>query len=339
MGAGHPDFGLYAAERFQKTDDPDPMPGQMPARSVVEVKGWNDDAFATARSEQVSGYWKKYGQVLVTNFREFVLVGRDKEGRPAEFDRFRLAGGGAEFEGMLRHPRKTAKAEGDRMVDFLSRVFLHQAPLRDPRDVAWFLASYDPELRKELGVWYTPPEIVKYQVERVDRMLREELGIPDGLADPKVYVLDQCRGTGAYLVETLRRIHATPMEQGGDALVALMRKYCNPKVEWEDLAREETGLTRDAARFATCHVALRATADREVRPSPGVATTERWRIPGDVFSVQSLVSIRGFRLDAGTSRKRVTVPDLLPILPPLRPKLPRRGSGVRWREALRPGRG
>jgi hypothetical protein len=30
-----------------------------------------------------------------------------------------------------------------------------------------FLEAFDPELRKELGVWYTPPEIVKYQVARV----------------------------------------------------------------------------------------------------------------------------------------------------------------------------
>ena len=48
-----------------------------------------------------------------------------------------------------------------------------------------FLEAYDPELRKALGVWYTPPEIVKYQVARVDRVLREELDLPDGLADPE----------------------------------------------------------------------------------------------------------------------------------------------------------
>ena len=41
------------------------------------------------------------------------------------------------------------------------------------------------ELRKELGVWYTPPEIVQYMVARVDTVLREELGIADGLADPR----------------------------------------------------------------------------------------------------------------------------------------------------------
>ena len=83
-----------------------------------------------------------------------------------------------------------------------------------------FLEAYDPELRKALGVWYTPPEIVRYQVARVDRVLREELDLPDGLADPNVIVLDPCCGTGAYLVEVLRSIAATLREKGGDALVA-----------------------------------------------------------------------------------------------------------------------
>ncbi len=83
-----------------------------------------------------------------------------------------------------------------------------------------FLQAYDPELRKELGVWYTPTEIVQYMVSRVDRVLREELEIQDGLADPRVYVLDPCCGTGAYLVEVLRHIGQTLKEKGGDALVA-----------------------------------------------------------------------------------------------------------------------
>ena len=82
-----------------------------------------------------------------------------------------------------------------------------------------FLQAFDPELRKELGVWYTPPEIVRYMVARVDTVLRTELGIADGLADRRVYVLDPCCGTGAYLVEVLRRIAATLKEQGADALL------------------------------------------------------------------------------------------------------------------------
>ena len=83
-----------------------------------------------------------------------------------------------------------------------------------------FLQAFDPELRKELGVWYTPEEIVRYQVERVDTVLREELEIADGLADPRVIVLDPCCGTGAYLRAVLRRIAATLQDKGSDALSA-----------------------------------------------------------------------------------------------------------------------
>lgn len=83
-----------------------------------------------------------------------------------------------------------------------------------------FLKAFDPELRKELGVWYTPPEIVQYMVARVDTVLREELDIPDGLADPRVYVLDPCCGTGAYLVAVIQRISETLARRRGDALDA-----------------------------------------------------------------------------------------------------------------------
>lgn len=77
-----------------------------------------------------------------------------------------------------------------------------------------FLAAYDPALRKALGVWYTPAEIVRYMVERVDRALRTELRIADGLADPNVWVLDPCTGTGSYLVAVLQRIRQTLEDKG-----------------------------------------------------------------------------------------------------------------------------
>ncbi len=72
QGAGRPDFGLYAAKRVQKGQ---PKEGQLPECGVVEVKSAGDDAWLTADSEQVSTYWNKYRLVLVTNTRDFVLVG------------------------------------------------------------------------------------------------------------------------------------------------------------------------------------------------------------------------------------------------------------------------
>ena len=79
-----------------------------------------------------------------------------------------------------------------------------------------FLEAFDPQLRKELGVWYTPKEIVQYMVERVDHLLRAELGQPLGLASPHVRILDPCCGTGAYLTAVLQRIHRTLLENAGD---------------------------------------------------------------------------------------------------------------------------
>ena len=76
-----------------------------------------------------------------------------------------------------------------------------------------FLEAFDSELRKDLGVWYTPSEIVRYMVERVDQTLRTELNRPDGLASPDVYVLDPCCGTGAYLYAVIERIARTLRER------------------------------------------------------------------------------------------------------------------------------
>ena len=81
-----------------------------------------------------------------------------------------------------------------------------------------FLEAFDPDLRKQLGVWYTPPEVVRYMVARVDRALKDDLGIADGLAAENVYVLDPCCGTGTYLAETLKCISANLQAKGVGAI-------------------------------------------------------------------------------------------------------------------------
>jgi len=362
-GAGHPDGGLYTLDQFQKTSDEEPIGGQKPARGAIEVKPTKDDAFLTASTAQVTKYWKEYGQVLVTNYRDFVLVGRDTEGKPVKLAFYRLSPDEKTFWRMASQPLKTARAKGERFVDFLKLAMLSPAALAAPKDVAWvlayyareansrveaqaelpalsnvraaleqalglkfegpkgdhffrsslvqtlfygvfsawvlwskqrppaqkekfdwklaqwslrvpmikalfeqvatpgrlealglievlnwtaaalnrvdrveffskfqeqeavqyfyepFLQAFDPELRKELGVWYTPLEVVKYMVARADSVLREELGLQDGFADKNVYVLDPACGTGAYLVQVLRTIITTLNAKGGDSLV------------------------------------------------------------------------------------------------------------------------
>ena len=87
-----------------------------------------------------------------------------------------------------------------------------------------FLEAFDPDLRKQLGVWYTPAEVVRYMVARVDMALKEDLGIADGLAADNVFVLDPCCGTGTYLAEVLRRIAANLQGKGLGALTGAQVK-------------------------------------------------------------------------------------------------------------------
>ena len=358
QGAGHPDFGLYAAKQLQRGK---PRDGQLPECGVVEVKPPDDDAWLTAQSDQVSRYWQKYRLVLVTNTRDFVLLGEDSQGNPARLETFRLADSAESFESQSQTPRAFARQVGPGLGEYLCRALSHRATLVEPKDLAWLLASYardglarveaagdapslaavrsaledalgvrfegergsaffrstlvqtlfygvfsawvlwarqtppltgsfnwheavwhlrapvlralfqqlsdpgrlqplglvevldwtaaaldrvdraaffdrfsegsavpyfyepfleafDPALRKQLGVWYTPAEVVRYMVARVDRALKDDLDIPDGLAAENVYVLDPCCGTGAYLAEVLRRIAANLQDRGFGAL-------------------------------------------------------------------------------------------------------------------------
>ena len=387
QGAGHPDFGLYGAKQVQRGR---PREGQTPEHGVVEVKAAGvgasrgvgassrGDAWLTAAGDQVSRYWKRYRLVLVTNARDFVLVGEDAVGRPAKLETFRLADSADDFHRRLEEPRAFARKVGAGLGEYLCRALSHRAALAEPKNLAWLLASYardglarveaagdasalavvrqaledalgvrfegekgarffrstlvqtlfygvfsawvlwaragagsddgapfssgdgagrfswreavwhlrapvlralfqqlsdpgrlqplglvevldwtaaaldrvdqpaffarfntgegagqdpavpyfyepfleafDPALRKQLGVWYTPSEVVRYMVARVDRALKDDLGIPDGLAAENVYVLDPCCGTGAYLAEVLRRIAANLEGRGLGAL-------------------------------------------------------------------------------------------------------------------------
>ena len=361
QGAGLPDGGLFTASQVRGFADNEILE-QVPERGAIEVKSPHDNALDVAASEQVRNYAQRYGLVLVTNLREFIVVKHLGNGKTQILEQYTLADDENAFWQLARHRRTAMKFHEKKFIEFLRRALLYQAELSDPKDLAWFLASYardahiivdateslpalnslrqamqqalnmefsgdkgehffrstlvqtlfygvfsawvlwhhedpnrtdtfnwrlstyslkvpiiqslfhqlsdprklhalgltryldltgdtlnrvnrdafftrfdqgkavqyfyepflqayDPELRKELGVWYTPHEIVTYMVERVDRVLREELGLPDGLADESVYVLDPCCGTGAYPLEVLKRIAKTLTEKGESSLL------------------------------------------------------------------------------------------------------------------------
>lgn len=119
-----------------------------------------------------------------------------------------------------------ARAEIASSLDLLLRVVaaVPRATLAGPED-PWlyfyedFLAAYDPKLRKDVGVYYTPVEVVRAQVRLIDDLLAHRLGKSLGFADPGVVTLDPGAGTGTYLLgiieHALGRIEA---EQGAGAV-------------------------------------------------------------------------------------------------------------------------
>jgi len=146
-GAGIPDDGLFTANQFPK-GGAEPLAGQMPGRGALEVKPVADDVHVVAESEQVRRYLEKYRQVLVTTYREFVLVGFDADGEAASLESFSLAASEQEFWALAAHPGSdAARQAGERLTDFLRRVLLRQAQIAAPKDLAWFLASYAREAR------------------------------------------------------------------------------------------------------------------------------------------------------------------------------------------------
>lgn len=103
-----------------------------------------------------------------------------------------------------------------------------------------FLAAYDPEMKIQVGAFYTPQAAVKHMVGMVDTVLRERLDLPLGVADQVTWgevagrlgltlpgvvdptarfisMLDPATGTGTFLVEWIRRARASYVEACGDA--------------------------------------------------------------------------------------------------------------------------
>ena len=127
-GAGNPDGGLFTADQFPK-GSAEPAGAGIPSRGVIEIKATSEDAWFTADGEQVTKYWGRYNQVLVTNYRDFVLVGRDSENRQIKLETYRMARNEAEFWSDAQNPGKTAALIGESFIEFLKRAMLLAAPL------------------------------------------------------------------------------------------------------------------------------------------------------------------------------------------------------------------
>ena len=93
-------------------------------------------------------------------------------------------------------------------TEMLQTAFSANNHLEDPviHFYETFLKEYNPELRFDRGVFYTPPQVISYIVRSVDSLLKTELNRPDGLADDDTLILDPATGTGGFLLTVLDHI-------------------------------------------------------------------------------------------------------------------------------------
>ncbi|HEX8736517.1 MAG TPA: hypothetical protein VF721_14400 [Pyrinomonadaceae bacterium] len=149
-GAGIPDAGFFTASQFQRGEN-EPRAGQLPERGCAEIKSTREDVLKIAASEQVAKYLEFYGAVLVTNYRDFLLIGKDAHGKAEHLERFPFAESEAEFWKEVRADASAFAAKFETsFAEFIKRVFLHAVPLTKPEDVAWFLASYAREAKEQV---------------------------------------------------------------------------------------------------------------------------------------------------------------------------------------------
>ncbi|MCI0334571.1 MAG: N-6 DNA methylase, partial [Planctomycetes bacterium] len=120
-----------------------------------------------------------------------------------------------------------AQAEISASLDLLIRVIgaVPSSALKGPED-PWlyfyedFLAVYDPRLRKDIGAYYTPVEVVRAQVRLIDDLLTNRLGKPLGFADRGVVTLDPAVGTGTYLLGVIQHALEKVESREGPGAVA-----------------------------------------------------------------------------------------------------------------------
>ncbi|WP_027461431.1 type ISP restriction/modification enzyme [Deinococcus murrayi] len=93
-----------------------------------------------------------------------------------------------------------------------------------------FLEAFDPQLRKDLGIWYTPQAIIRFQIEQVHELLKTHLDRPLGLLDPDVTVLDPATGTGGYLLELARFLEEELRKEGRGRVGARLKQAFRERI-------------------------------------------------------------------------------------------------------------
>ena len=143
-GAGQPDGGLFTQDQLRRGVDLQELDFtvQTPNRGAVEVKGPGESLSDTIKGEQVARYLRAYGQLLLTNYREFQIIVAGQDAKPFALETYTIAASENLFWAAVAHPQKTTAEHGAHLVEVLTRALLSAVTISSPQHLAGFLASY-----------------------------------------------------------------------------------------------------------------------------------------------------------------------------------------------------
>ncbi len=116
-----------------------------------------------------------------------------------------------------------------------------------------FLSAYDPKLRENKGVYYTPDSVVKFIINALDSLLKTHfkdapLGLKSALDNENIKLLDFATGTGTFLLEAFRK--ALEMRKTSDGGISTKED------KYQNLLKQFYGFEYLIAPYAIAHLNL-----------------------------------------------------------------------------------
>ncbi|MCC9604259.1 N-6 DNA methylase [Blastopirellula sp. JC732] len=157
------------------------------------------------------------------------------------------------------------------------------------------LAQSDDAARRRHGVYYTPPEVAAAMIRAVDQSLRQQFGLPLGLADdsrcnetdaPLISILDPACGDGVFLEAAIRRIYQNYCDAGDEiAWPAAVHERVLPRLFGCELFPEAAEDARRRLIAVLNETGVTDVTPDEIQIRVGDALSEATWSDGEKFSV------------------------------------------------------
>jgi hypothetical protein len=197
-------------------------------KPAVKAKPVSDDLMQIAQGEQVERYVVHYGQALVTNYYQFVLVTRDAHtGQPVIEERYDIAANANTFWESVKQPRPQGQGLNDLYLRFY-RMAERQIAENTRRGIVCFISNYSwldglshPGMRERY--------LEAFNVVAIDNLNGDKYKTgkttPDGKPDPNIFSTEFNR-EGIQVGTAIATLVRKPQHEGAKTVQWFFRTLC-----------------------------------------------------------------------------------------------------------------